>query len=180
MSFMKAFSGVVICSTLAACSPSGGGSGGSSAGGQPSDGKSSVTYSGVHSRTTDYGTDPNTAVYCARGKTGYLISMMEKGENRKNTGWALDGVYFSFYRSLRPQDATEVGRDVDSHAYVVLKEYKDADGSFSPDKKACQFNASLSGNKLDIKFDCEDLTGPKGDRLRARGWVECTLRQSDF
>ena len=180
MGVMKAFSGVVICSTLAACSPSGGDGARVSAQGQPSDGTSSVTYSGAHSRTTAYGTDPNTAVYCARGKSGYLISLQEKGENRKNTGWAYDGVYFSFYRSARPQDVSEVGRDVDTHAYVVLKEYKDADGSFSPDGKACDFQASLSGTKLDIKFDCEQLTGPKGDRLRARGWVECTLRQSDF
>jgi hypothetical protein len=180
MDFMKTFSGLVICSTLAACSPSSGGGGESPSGGQPSDGKSSVTYSGVHFRTTGYGSDPNTAVYCARGKSGYLISLMEKGENRKNSGWALDGVYFSFYRSLRPQDAKEVGRNVDSDVHVVLKEYKDAEGTFWPDAKACQFDATLNGTKLDIKFDCEDLSGPKGARLRARGWVECTLRQSDF
>lgn len=165
--------------TLVACS-----GGGSSASGpqqtlRPS-GQSSVTLQGAGvSRTTQYGIEPNTSVYCNRYRNGHMgITLQEKGENRNNSGWLKDGLSFSFNGSVRPQDTTEIGT-AHSNLFVVIKEMPGG-GTFNlsyPNK--CTLNAAASGDDLDMRFTCPRLERDSKS-LTAYGWVKCKVVQQDF
>lgn len=178
----KLFSVLMISSTMAlmaGCSSESGSGSSAGVGSLATDGTSSVTFKGPVSRTTAYGSDPNTAVYCARGKTSYLVSLMEKGENRNNSGWSMDGVFFSFYQSSRPQDVSEVGLDGSTRVYAVIKEITEGSGTFHIGAKACTFRATVSGSRMDGRFECQGLTGAKGRELNVHGWFECNIRNSE-
>lgn len=159
--------------SLVACSGSG-----SSTGSAPTpSGTGSATFTGAVSRTTQYGSEPNTGVYCARYKDGQIqISLMEKGENRKNYAWAKDGVFFTFYNSsLRPQDITQIDGGK-ATLTVVVKEFPE-EGTFNLAGN-CAFKATGDGGSLDIRFDCNMSRGPK--TLNVFGWAKCNLKQMDF
>lgn len=170
---------------LAACA--GGGGDGGAGNSDPVaksaiNGKSSVTFSGAVNRTTQYGTETNTGAYCQRYKSGDTsILLREEGENRNNYGWMKDGISFSFYRSTRPQDITEIDR-ARADMVAVVKEF-DSDGTFQLEKN-CEFRATIDGsNKMSVSFKCPELVNryrTSQARLAVTGWIECELVEQNY
>ncbi len=179
---IKTISMLLPLSLALACSGSGGGAGGPERAKHVStpSGQSSVTFEGPNiTRTTQYGVEPNTGVYCSRYKNGEVsILLSEKGENRNNSGWLKDGLTFSFYRSVRPQDTTEIGT-ANTSVFAVVKEMP-AGGTFNvTNSSKCSFSATPSGDDLDVRFNCPRLE-QNAMSLKVYGWLKCKLKQMDF
>lgn len=146
-------------------------------------GKSSVTFSGQKNKTTRYGTEAGTSAFCTQYKDGTVrISLFEEGQDKKNSGWAKDGIYFDLRSNERPQDVTEITGYPHS-VYAVMKEYNDDDGgTFNLDSgKPCSMTITRAGQNLDGKFKCERLRHSKKlDTITVYGWFECQLVEQNF
>lgn len=132
-------------------------------------GISHVTFGKFLTRSTDYGEDPGTEVFCSYAPK-YQMYMVRMSQTNTD-----DGVEIAVFG--RPEDFQTLNADFHDPVTVILGEFSTEPtmAKFGQHHEMCTTTLHAADGSWTGAFDCPGLTNDRGDLLQVTGSFTCTL-----